>query len=59
MMRFDFWDIREMANKIIGILKYQKMKNLYLFNSKIEAQQKFCWSKTAEKLINLYRKCLQ
>jgi glycosyltransferase involved in cell wall biosynthesis len=59
MMRFDFWDIREMANKIIGILKYQKMKNLYLFNSKIEAQQKFCWSKTADKLINLYQKCLQ
>jgi glycosyltransferase involved in cell wall biosynthesis len=58
-MRFDFWDIREMANKIIGILKYQKMKNLYLFNSKIEAQQKFCWSKTADKLINLYQKCLQ
>ena len=59
MMKFDFWDIRELANKIIGILKYQKMKNLYLINSKIEAQHKFCWSKTAQQLINFYQKCLQ
>ncbi|GIW67455.1 MAG: hypothetical protein KatS3mg096_323 [Candidatus Parcubacteria bacterium] len=59
MLRFDFWDIKELANKIVGVLKYQKMKNLYLFNSKIEAQQKFCWSKTADKLINLYQQCLQ
>jgi len=59
IMRFDFWDIREIANKIVGILKYQKMRNLYLINSKIESQQKFCWTKTVDKLINLYQKCLQ
>lgn len=59
MMKFDFWDLKELANKIIGVLKYQKMKRLYLINSKIEAQNKFCWSKTANQLLNLYQKCLQ
>lgn len=59
MMKFDFWDIKELANKIIGLLKYQKMKNLYLINSKTEAKTKFCWSKTAHNLLLLYQRCLQ
>ncbi len=59
IMKFDFWDIKEMANKIIGLLKYKTMTNLYLLNLKREAQEKFSWSKTADQLINLYSKCLQ
>jgi glycosyltransferase involved in cell wall biosynthesis len=59
IMKFDFWDIKEMANKIIGLLKYKTMTNLYLLNLKKEAQEKFSWSKTADQLINLYSKCLQ
>lgn len=59
MMKFHFWDIKELANKIVGLLRYQKMKNLYLINNKIEAQDKFCWSKTADQLLSLYQKCLQ
>ncbi len=57
ILRFDFWDIKELANKIVGVLKYQKMRNLYLINSQIEAKQKFCWSKTANLLLNIYQKC--
>jgi glycosyltransferase involved in cell wall biosynthesis len=55
VLKFDFWDIKEMTNKIVSILKYQKLRNLYLMNAKIEAQNKFCWSKTAEKLVGLYQ----
>lgn len=53
-LKFDFWDTKEMANKIIGILKYQKMRSLYLENLKNEAEMKFCWQKTAENLKNFY-----
>jgi len=59
ILKFDFWDIKEMANKIIGLLKYEKMKNEYLSNSQKEAKEKFCWSKTANQLISIYNKCLQ
>lgn len=59
MLRFDFWDTKEMANKIVGILKYQKMKNLYLNNLQNEAILKFDWSKTAQNLYSFYQKCLQ
>ncbi len=59
MMKFDFWDTKEMANLIVGILKYQKMKSIYLTNSKREAITKFDWSKTAEKLSEIYHQVCQ
>jgi len=59
ILKFDFWDIKEMANKIISILKYERMKKTYLLNSQKEAREKFCWSKTADQLISIYKKCLQ
>lgn len=58
ILKFNFWDIKELANKIICLLKYKKMTNLYLINSKTEAKQKFCWSKTANKLIELYKNAI-
>lgn len=59
MLKFDFWDIKEMANKIVGILKYEKLKNCYSINLKQETMSKFNWSKTAYNLYKFYHKCLQ
>ncbi len=56
ILKFDFWDIKEMANKIIGILKYKNLKNCYLWNLRSEAQLKFDWSKTANNLCDFYQK---
>lgn len=54
LMKFEFWDTREMANKIISLLKYDKMNKEYRKNIYFEAKSKFDWQKTAEKLYNLY-----
>jgi glycosyltransferase involved in cell wall biosynthesis len=59
IIRFDFWDIKELANLIIGTLKYEKMKKVYLENSKNEAKAKFDWLKTAEKLRQIYHQVCQ
>ncbi len=58
-LKFDFWDTYEMANKIIGLLKYQKLHRTYLKNTQIEAKLKFDWSKTAYQLYQIYQKCHQ
>lgn len=64
MMKFNFWDVKEMANKIVGILRYNKMKEEYLKAIHLEAKNKFDWQKTANQLLNFYQsviksKCLQ
>ncbi len=59
IIKFDFWDIKEMANLIICLLRYETMKNLYLKNSKEEAMLKFNWSKTAQKLTDFYYQICQ
>lgn len=58
-LKFDFWDTYEMANKIIGLLKYQKLHQTYLHNIKQEAKTKFDWRKTAYCLYQTYQQCLQ
>ncbi|BCX15592.1 MAG: hypothetical protein KatS3mg097_484 [Candidatus Parcubacteria bacterium] len=59
ILRFDFWDIKEMANKILGILNYETLKKTYLNNCKAEAQKKFCWQKTANQINNIYYKIIK
>ncbi|MER3570169.1 MAG: hypothetical protein C4348_00950 [Patescibacteria group bacterium] len=56
MMKFEFWDIKEMANKIIGLLKYEVVNKEYKKNIYFEAKNKFDWQKTAENLYNFYLK---
>ncbi|MDT7868276.1 MAG: glycosyltransferase family 4 protein [Candidatus Pacebacteria bacterium] len=58
MMKFNFWDIKEMANKIVGILKYESLKKEYTKNLFYEAKTKFDWKKSAEELLSFYSKIL-
>jgi len=52
-MKVDFWDIDEMANKIIGILRYKQLKYEMERNGTMEAGR-INWLSTAEKTAAVY-----
>lgn len=49
----DFWDIEEMANKVISILKYKELHECMRENG-LKEVKKFNWDEVADKCINLY-----
>ena len=50
----DFWDIHELANKIISVLEYKQLHTALRENAKPDIAQ-LTWNKAAEKCINLYK----
>jgi len=52
-MKADFWDVDEMANKIIGILRYGNMKNEMTRNGYAEVSR-LNWLKTADATMGVY-----
>lgn len=52
-LKIDFWDVNEMANKVISILDYPAL-NKSLKNQSKEEIKKFSWNNAANKLKNLY-----
>lgn len=57
-LRTDFWDIEEMANKIICLLKYKELHECLKENGLMEVK-KFNWDNVAEKCIEIYNKVKQ
>jgi glycosyltransferase involved in cell wall biosynthesis len=55
--KVDFWDTREMANKIYSLLDYPGIKQDMYQNSAQEIQD-LTWGNSANKLINVYHKQL-
>jgi glycosyltransferase involved in cell wall biosynthesis len=55
--KVDFWDTHEMANQIIGLLKYPVLKECMRKNSYREINN-FGWDKVAEKTIEVYRRAI-
>ncbi len=53
VLKIDFWDVNEMANKVISILKYPALEKS-LKNQSNEEIKKFSWKNAANKLKNLY-----
>lgn len=53
VLKIDFWDVNEMANKVISILKYPALEKS-LKNQSNEEIKKFSWNNAANKLKNLY-----
>jgi glycosyltransferase involved in cell wall biosynthesis len=51
--KVDFWDIRQMANYIIGTLKYSPLRSELVSNSFRELY-KFDWEDRANKLVEIY-----
>ncbi len=56
-LKVDFWDINQMANKIIAVLKHSPLSRTLRENSSIEIG-KFRWEDSAAKVNNIYKKVL-
>ena len=57
-LKVDFWDIDEMTNQIIGVLKYGALHKTLQENARNEVKQ-FTWNKPARKCVGLYNKVIQ
>jgi len=58
MLKVDFWDIDEMTNQIISVLKYGALQKTLTENAKKEAKN-LTWSTPAKKCVSLYNKLTQ
>lgn len=57
VLKVDFWDIEEMANKILSALRYKTMHQQLVTEGRRELLG-LTWKKAAEKVIVLYQKLL-
>ena len=58
VLKVDFWDINEMTNKIVSVLRYKELHSELKENS-FEEAKKFNWDKPAEECINAYNEVLK
>ena len=56
-LKVDFWDVDEMANKIVTLLKYGELGSVIVEESSKELPN-INWEKAAEKTINVYESLL-
>ncbi len=54
-LKVDFWDVNEIANKIISVLRYKELKDELRANASREVL-KFDWNVPAKKVIDVYNK---
>ncbi len=57
-LKVDFWDVNELANKIIAVLKYKALNNALKEHGRLEVKN-FTWNRPAKKLISIYKKLLE
>lgn len=57
-IKVDFWDIDQIVNKMIGVLKYKELHECLSKNG-AEEVKKFNWDVPAEKCIEVYEKTLR
>jgi glycosyltransferase involved in cell wall biosynthesis len=56
-LKVDFWDINQMANKIVAVLKHQPLQGMLRENGRTEAG-KFRWENSAAQINNIYKQTL-
>lgn len=56
-LEVDFWDIDDIANKIISILRYPQLSNEMTVNAYKELDR-ISWKRRAEEVVDVYRKVL-
>ena len=54
-LKVDFWDIDEMVNKIVAILKFPALSGEIIERSREELQS-IRWEHAAEKVVDIYKK---
>jgi glycogen synthase len=57
-LKVDFWDVNEMANKIIAVLRHPPLQKTLREHGAFEVR-KFAWTDAAKSLIDLYREAVQ
>ena len=55
-LKVDFWDVKEMANKMIAILKFPALSAEIVDRSREEVRN-IRWENAAEKMVTVYRSC--
>jgi glycosyltransferase involved in cell wall biosynthesis len=58
VLKVDFWDVDEMANKILAALRYPVMRNQMVREGRMEIQR-LSWRNVAQKVLALYRRLIQ
>jgi glycosyltransferase involved in cell wall biosynthesis len=53
-LKADFWDIDEISNKILALLKYGVLHN-YLRQNALDEVKEITWEKSADKCIEIYK----
>jgi len=56
-LKVDFWDVNEMSNKIISLLRYQSLNESLRENAYFEVK-KFSWDIPAEKCMQVYNELI-
>lgn len=56
-LKVDFWDIDEMANKMVAVLRHPPLQETLRTNGRQEAQG-FRWEDSAARVKDIYRKVL-
>jgi len=56
-LKVDFWDINEMTNKIVSVLKYPELRDTLVENGSRDLE-KINWQESARKCVNVYNKVL-
>ncbi len=54
-LKVDFWDVDEMANKIIAVLRHPALKDMLRTHGRREAKQS-TWAKAAKKVMGYYKR---
>ncbi len=57
ILKVDFWDINEMANKIIAVLKYRPLHSTLREHSGFEVRR-LSWTDSAKKCVDVYNEVL-
>ncbi len=56
-LKVDFWDIDEMANKILSALRYPVMRRQLVTEGRFELTN-LTWKRAAQKVVDIYRSIL-
>jgi glycosyltransferase involved in cell wall biosynthesis len=57
-LKVDFWDINEMANKIIAVLRHPPLRKTLREHGSFEVR-KFAWSDAAKACVDVYQETIQ
>ena len=56
-LKVDFWDVNEIANKIVAVLKYPPLEATLRSHGNFEVR-KLRWQQSAQKCLNIYEETL-